>query len=234
MSRPRIALLNAAHEGENTSRNFQRELDADVVEFDVTGGHLPETFDFDGVVISGSRSSVYWDEAWIEPTREWVREADDRGLPILGVCFGHQLVADALGGTVEDSGDTELGYREIERVTDGDDPVLGNLDETFVAFETHSDEVTELPPGADLTAENDYSVQGFRREHAFGVQFHPEFDTETARTVAEGKDLPDERIERVLDGINEKNYAAACETKRLFDDFVAYAEELRADVVADD
>jgi GMP synthase (glutamine-hydrolysing) len=225
MSRLRIAFVNAAHDGADTRRNFRRELDADLVEFDATGGHLPETVDFDGVVVSGSRSSVYWDEEWIQPTKEWVREALDAGLPCLGICWGHQLLADVLGGEVGDMGEYEIGYREVER--SGDSRLFEGVDERFTAFTTHSDEVAELPPGAEEIAVNDYSNHGFRKGQAFGVQFHPEYDAETAETVTKGKDLEDERLETVLDGITEENYQASCEAKLVFENFCEYVRELR-------
>jgi GMP synthase (glutamine-hydrolysing) len=225
MSRLRLAFVNAAHDGTDTRRNFRRELDADLVEFDATGGDLPETFDFDGVVVSGSRSSVYWDEEWIEPTKAWVRDAIDAGLPCLGVCWGHQLLADVLGGEVRDMGEYEIGYREVEH--SGDSRLFEGVGERFTAFTTHSDEVAELPPGAEEIAVNDYSNHGFRKGHVFGVQFHPEYDAETAESVTRGKDLPDERLQEVLSGINEENYRAACEAKLLFENFCEYVREVR-------
>ena len=226
----RIAVLNAAiHDDEgHTRRNFRRELAADTVEFDVDEGDLPDTFDFDAVAITGSAASVYWDDDWIDETREYVREAIDRGLPVLGVCWGHQLLGDVLGGTVEDMGQFEIGYREIRRV--GDAPLLSGLDDPFVAFATHGDAVTELPPAAEPIAETDVANYGFRVGHAFGVQFHPEYDAETARTVTEGKEfLDDDRIDAVLDGIDGENLAAAGETKRLFDNFIEYVREVQAE-----
>ena len=227
MTRPRLALLDAAHDDPGTRRNFRRELAADLVEFDATGGHLPDAFDFDGVVITGSSSSVYWDEPWITALVDWVAEADARGLPILGVCYGHQVLAEALGGTVAGMDGYEIGYREVRH--DGDDLFAG-IDESFTVFTTHGDTVTELPPGADLLAENDYGVHAFRRGHAVGVQFHPEYDRDTAERITRTKEfLGDERIETVLDGITDENYAAACETKQLFDNFVAAVDRLRDD-----
>ena len=225
MSRLRIAFVNAAHEGADTRRNFRRELDADLVEFDATGGELPETVDFDAVVVSGSRSSVYWDEEWIAPTKEWVAGAVEAGLPCLGVCWGHQLFADVLGGEVRDMGEYEIGYREVEHT--GNSPLFDGIDPRFTAFTTHSDEVAELPPGAQEIAANDYSNHGFRHGHVFGVQFHPEYDTETATEVASGKDLPEERLQRVLDGIDEENYRKACEAKLVFENFCEYVRDVR-------
>ncbi|MFC5971770.1 type 1 glutamine amidotransferase [Halomarina salina] len=244
MERPRLALLNAARSGESTRRNFRRELDADLAEFSVVDGQLPPEspadgqIPYDGVVVTGSRSSTYDDEQWIDDACEWVRAAHDRGLPILGVCFGHQLLARALGGTVEAMGarDTdagfEIGYRTVERTAET--PLLAGLNDEFTVFTTHGDTVSELPDGASVFAENEYGVHGFRVGDAFGVQFHPEYDQETAREVTRGKEfLGEERIEHVLSGITQENYASACEAKRLFDNFTDHVDAVRAEPAAD-
>ena len=223
MSRLRIALLNAAHDGADTRRNFRRELDADLVEFHCPEGELPETFQFDACVVTGSRASVYWDEPWIGELKSYVGDAIDTGMPMLGVCYGHQLLADVLGGRVEDMGEYEIGYRTVEH--DGENALLDGVDEDFTVFTTHSDRVAEAPPGADVFARNDYGIHGFRKDGVFAVQFHPEYDMETAADVASGKDLPDERIQRVLDGIDEDNYSAACEAKALFENFTEFVLE---------
>ena len=228
MSRPRIALLVAAHEDHHTTRNFRREVDADLVEYHVPGGQLPETYDFDGAIVTGSRASVYWDEAWIPKLKSWVGEAVEREVPHLGVCYGHQLLADVLGGTVEDMGEYEIGYRTVEH--DGSSRLLSGVESEFTVFTTHSDAVTEVPPGAEVFAENDYGVHGFRKGPVWTVQFHPEYDLETAERVTRGKDLPEERIEDILAGVTPENYDAACGAKRLFDNFVdIVAERAEAD-----
>ena len=224
MTRPRIALLNAAHEAEGNRRNFRRELDADLTEFHLPAGQYPKTYDFDGFVVTGSRASVYWDEEWIDPAKEWVGAAIDRGLPCLGVCYGHQLLADVLGGTVEAMGEYEIGYRTVERT--GDSRLLEGVDDEFTVFTTHSDAVVELPPGAERLATNEYGVHGFRKDRVFGVQFHPEYDMQTAEEVTKGKDLPEERIQSVLDGITPENFDAACEAKQMFENFVAFVDEV--------
>jgi GMP synthase (glutamine-hydrolysing) len=223
MTRLRIALLNAAHDGSDTARNFRRELDADLVEFHCPSRDLPETFRFDACVVTGSRASVYWDEPWIGELKSYVGDAVETGMPILGVCYGHQLLADVLGGRVADMGEYEIGYRTVEH--DGENALLDGVGEDFTVFTTHSDHVVEAPPGADVFATNDYGVHGFRKDNAFAVQFHPEYDMETAESVTTGKDLPDERIERVLAGITPDNYAAACEAKTLFDNFTDYVRQ---------
>jgi GMP synthase (glutamine-hydrolysing) len=234
MTRPRLALLNASH-GAYTARNFRRELDADLVEFDADEGDLPGGFGFDGFVVTGSRASVYWKDEWIEALIHWTAEAIDRGLPCLGVCFGHQVVAEALGGRIEGMGEYEIGYREVHRV--GDSRLLAGIDDAFVVFTSHQDAVIDLPPGAEPIAENEYGNHGFRieggdRGAAFTVQFHPEYDVATAETVAGQKDLPDEKERRVFEDINEDNYEASCEAKTLFSNFTEYVREVEA-VVAD-
>ncbi|MFC7074904.1 type 1 glutamine amidotransferase [Haloarcula halophila] len=227
----RIALLNAAHDGTANRRNFRRELDADLVEYDVTERELPEDFAFDGCLVTGSRASVYWDEPWIADLESWVGSAIDRGLPFLGVCFGHQLLAHTLGGRVEPMDDYEIGYRTVEH--DGENELLDGVSDSFTVFTTHSDHVAQLPPGAEQFAENDYGVHGFRKGHVFSVQFHPEYDTQTAETVTSGKDeLADERVQRVIDGITEENYRAACEAKQLFENFTEYVRTVQSDATA--
>ena len=224
MNRPRLALLIGAHDPEATRRNFRRELDADLVEYHLPDGDIPEQFDVDGAVITGSRSSVYHDDPWIDATRPWVAEAVERDLPLMGVCWGHQLLADVLGGTVEDMGEYEIGYRTVEHAGS---PLFEGVDEAFTVFTTHSDRVVELPPGAEPIAANDYGNHGFRKGHVFGVQFHPEYDAEAAESVTKGKDdqLSAERIAGVLDGITPENYRAACEAKGVFENFAAYVRE---------
>ena len=234
MTRLKIALLNAAHAADDTERNFLRELDADVVEFRCPSGELPESFAFDGFVVTGSAASVYWDREWIGRLKTWVGGAVEAGLPALGVCYGHQLLADVLGGRVEDMGEYEIGYRTVEH--DGDSRLLDGIDESMTVFTTHSDRVAEPPPGARVFAENEYGIHGFRKDRAIGVQFHPEYDIQTAETVTSGKNdqLSEERIEQVLDGITEDNYAAACEAKQLFDNYLAFVSDVRGEPVAAD
>jgi len=232
MRRPRLCLLNASYNPTDTRRNFRRELDADLVEFHTPEGEIPPPGttvpfeEFDGCVVTGSRASVYWDEAWIDDLRVWLNDAITAGMPCLGICYGHQLLADVLGGTVEDMGEYEIGYRSVNLL--GDSLLFDGVDTPATVFETHSDRVSAVPAGADLIAENDYGIQGFRHGEVFGVQFHPEYDNPTAEKVTRGKDsLSADRIETVLDSITAENYAAACEVKQLFENFTEFVTERR-------
>jgi GMP synthase (glutamine-hydrolysing) len=227
MATHQIALLNAAHKAADTRANFQREIDAAVDEFHCPSGEFPTSLQYDGFVITGSSASVYWDREWIGRLKTWVGSAIEAGLPGLGVCYGHQLLADVMGGRVADMDEYEIGYRTVHH--DGENRLLEGIDEEMTVFTTHSDHVADPPPGASVFAQNDYGIHGFRKGHIFAVQFHPEYDTAMAKKVTQGKtdELSDERIQRVLDGITADNYAAACEAKALFDNFLEYVDEVR-------
>jgi GMP synthase (glutamine-hydrolysing) len=225
------ALLDASVGDTPADRNFRRELDADVRAYKVSEGEFPprvdgDEFGFDAVVVSGSQTSVYDDEPWIGATEAWVREAVDAGVPLLGVCWGHQLVAQAVGGDVDPMGTYELGYETIELLPGAeDDPLFDGVSGSFVAFETHSDEVTRLPAEASVLAETDRSLQAFRVGNAWGVQFHPEYDLDTARWVTENKRgwLADATVDAVLESITPERHATTADATRVFDDFLAFA-----------
>jgi GMP synthase (glutamine-hydrolysing) len=222
-----LAVIDASIGETPAESNLRRELDANVTVYKVSEGEFPPSvsaaeWGFDGVIISGSQTSVYEDHDWIHEATEWIRRVHRADIPILGVCWGHQFLAQALGGRVVDMGEYELGYERIARL--GDDPLFEGLPEEFTSFETHSDRVAEVPPGAATLARNDYGVQAFRVGSTYGVQFHPEYDRETAVWVTEGKDLPDERIRSVLDGITDESVEAARASKRIFDNFRRLAD----------
>jgi GMP synthase (glutamine-hydrolysing) len=224
---PRIAVLDASIGDTPAERNFRREVDAEVDVFKLSEGYFPPSvsstdWEYDGVIVSGSQTSVYDDHDWIHEATEWFRRAHAADVPTLGVCWGHQFIAQALGGRVVDMGEYELGYRTVTRL--GEDPLFEGVPREFTSFETHSDRVAEFPDGARILARNDYGAQAFRIGHSYGVQFHPEYDRQTAEWVTESKELPDERIRAVLDGINDESVAAAEEPKRVFANFLALVD----------
>ncbi len=134
----------------------------------VAGGPLPDLDDTGLLVLMGSRWSVYDPaiEPWIGQELDLVRSAVERDVPVLGLCFGGQALAAALGGRVEPTDRPEVGW-----VTVGSD--VPELAGTW--FEWHFDRF-EVPPGATTLATNDAAPQGFRQGRAVGLQFHPELD----------------------------------------------------------
>lgn len=131
----------------------------------------------DGVVVSGSRHAAYEPHPWIAPLELLLRAAVERGTPTLGVCFGHQVLAQALGGTVQRNPlGRELGTVEIEANEHAaSDPLLAPLGSRFLVQVTHLDTVTRPPEGAVVLARsNGDHCQAYRYRRAWGVQFHPE------------------------------------------------------------
>ena len=232
-----LALIDASLGTPHAKRNFQREVDATLTIYDANEGEIPppighpdpvETDDgpiqsFDGVIISGSQSSVYDDNRpWIQPLSRWVEGAIADDVPLLGVCWGHQLLAQILGGTVK-GGSYELGYVEVTQETE--DPIWTNIPNPFTVFATHSDHVVEMPPGATLLASNDTGVQAFRHEQVYTVQFHPEYDRQTATAMIHSKTtLSEDEVQAALDTCTDANVEAARPAKRIFDNFLDHVE----------
>lgn len=218
-----FALLDASGEADPAADNFEEAVPVPLSAFDVRQGALPAEGVFDAVIVSGSPASVYWDLDWLEPLRAWVDGAIDRGTPILGVCFGFQLLADVLGGEVDGRDAYELGFHPIEHA--GDTHLFEGIDREFIAFTSHSDDVVSIPLGARRLAENDYSAHAFRRQHVFGVQFHPEVDWDTAARLVEDRDHSQERCPDAAATLTEDNYASARQARRVFENFADYVRD---------
>lgn len=151
--------------------------------------NLPTLTGDEGIVITGSPAMVTDQEPWSEALARWLVHMAHGNVPILGVCYGHQLLAHALGGSVHwHPQGREIGTVEIVLETEAhNDPLLSILPEHFKAQVTHAQSVNTLPPGATLLARNDFEPHhAFRLGKAtWGVQFHPEFSTEVMRAYIE-------------------------------------------------
>ncbi len=136
---------------------------------------------WDGIVITGSPASVHHEEPWSEAAAAWSRRQVEKGTPTLGVCYGHQLLAHALGGETGPAARHEVGQFPIEVLDD--DPLFEGLPRPMPTFLIHYDEVTRMPEGARLLARSPRCpVQAFAiGDHVRAVQWHPEFDAIAVR-----------------------------------------------------
>jgi GMP synthase (glutamine-hydrolysing) len=176
-----------------------------------TNQPLPGAENLAGIVITGSAAMVSAREDWSEHTAEWLAGAVNSGIPVLGVCYGHQLLAHALGGRV---GPNPAG-RQIGTVTTQligaapNDPLLKHLPKTFDSQTSHLEVVLELPPGAERLAtsplDDNFSIRF--ADKVWGVQFHPEFSGPVmtkyikyrAEAIRQEGLEPEELLERVTD-----------------------------------
>lgn len=151
---------------------------------------LPDPGEIAGAVITGSAAMVTERAAWSERTAGWIRNAMDAQTPLFGVCYGHQLMAHALGGKVGwlPSG-REIGTETITRDAAAGDADLPELPSTFPAQTTHRQAVLEPPRDATVLAHSSRDPHQLLRyaAHALSSQFHPEFDAECMRAYIDAR-----------------------------------------------
>ena len=191
-------------------------LELDVVE-PWNGDALPDAVESDALIVMGGPQQAYDDESapWLRGTKDLLRAATAEGLPVLGVCLGGQLLAEANGGRVQPGAEgPELGARLVaKRDAASDDPLFGDLPLSPVVVQWHWDAIVELPPRAVLLAASPrYVNQAFRvGQRAYGLQFHIETPPDMVRrwaaadedgVLAAGLD-PAAVVERAVDALPE-------------------------------
>ncbi|MBE9028420.1 glutamine amidotransferase [filamentous cyanobacterium LEGE 11480] len=166
-----------------------RSMDWPLAEIQVVDVSLGETLPpyetIDGIVITGSHALVTEHQDWSEVTAAWLAIAAQQQIPTIGICYGHQLLAYALGGTV----DFNPVGREVGSITVSlqsaaqDDPLFGNLPANILVNLSHRQAVLALPTDVTHLASSAMAEhQAFRYgEQVWGLQFHPEFDEQITR-----------------------------------------------------
>lgn len=153
------------------------------------GQSLPPVSTVAGVVITGSPAMLTDGADWNRVASDWLCEAVAQGLPVLGICYGHQLLAHACGGQVDyHPAGREIGTVPVTLTAAArQDPLLGGQPALFHAHVTHSQSVLRLPASAVLLGGSAHDAhQAFRiGERAWGVQFHPEFTARIMRTYVQ-------------------------------------------------
>ena len=154
--------------------------------YDVVLDHYPKSIDeCDGYLITGSKLSVYDAEDWIRKLENYVQLLNEKKKALLGVCFGHQLIANALGGKSEKAvigwtlGVQDYDFRDTF-------PWVEDQSQSVGLIHSHQDQVTQLPKQAELIASNTrVPIAMFKiGDHVMSMQGHPEFTPEYAHAVA--------------------------------------------------
>ncbi|MEP7239463.1 MAG: type 1 glutamine amidotransferase [Devosia sp.] len=167
------------------------------------GEPLPDPATLDATLVMGSSAGVYDSHfAWLEPLRQFIRGAYAASTPMVGICFGHQVIADALGGDVRRS---EKGWglgRHVYDVTQRPAAIGGDLPEFAIAC-SHQDQVLVPPAEAEVFLASDFTPNAgllYRNGKAVSLQPHPEFDDDYTVALAEmrrGK-APDALIDTAI------------------------------------
>jgi GMP synthase (glutamine-hydrolysing) len=162
------------------------------IEHDVrTEAPLPRPRDAHGFIVTGSSSSVTERAPWMLRTEALLRDVAEAGTPIFGICFGHQMIGQALGGEVaKNPRGREIGTVDVRVLPHSPrDAMFNGLGDVFTANHTHVDSVVKLPPGARVLAQTDLEPNA---AFAIGdaikcVQFHPEIDGDAMRGYVEAR-----------------------------------------------
>lgn len=163
---------------------------------------IPPSENFSGAIITGSWAMVTDLHPWSELTAEWIRKSHSDCLPLLGVCYGHQLITHALGGLVGDNPTgSERGLQLIELCGDyQNDPLLKHIPKNVSAWLSHQQTVLVPPLGAKVLAfstQDSYQIIRYS-DTTFSVQFHPEFSLDIMLACLRNHGS----IDHLLDGNN--------------------------------
>jgi GMP synthase-like glutamine amidotransferase len=211
-----VRILSIVHEKMSTAGLFGdavEELGHEHAVWRIDLTPAPPRGDVDGVIVFGGTMNAHEEEdhPWLRREDEEIRRRLAAGIPLLGVCLGGQLLAKALGSTVERSPVDEIGWQEVVRLPESaGDPVIGALPQEFLSFQWHSYRFL-LPDGAVPLAASPICLQAFRYgETAWGVQFHPEVTREILQEwIDHSEDVEPHDLDlRALERESDLNIAA--------------------------
>lgn len=176
------------------------------------GDPIPVDYDdVDGVISLGGTANVDDKYGWLDKEREYLRGAHERGLPVVGVCLGAQLVAQALGGTVQKAQQREAGFVDVDLLPVAHtDTILTGIAWKSPQFSLHRYEVSELPKGGVQLAKSEHCAnQAFRvGMRTYGFQYHFEADRPMMKEL-----LADARSDLHAAGMTTDEFVRSADTK---------------------
>ncbi len=226
-----LVLQHEAVEHPGIFRQFLQEdgHSWDAVELDA-GEALPASLDgYDALWVMGGPMDVWQEDAhpWLKDEKAFIRDAvGERGMPFLGLCLGHQLLAEALGGSVGPSEVPEIGVMDVQLTEAGATGVLfDGLPERFDCLQWHSAEIKTLPEGAQVLATSPAcAVQAMKwGTRAYSLQFHVEIEADTVQAWSEVPEYA-QALEKAMGKGAVDRFEAACAAR--MDAFNAMAERL--------
>lgn len=190
------------------------------------GDLLPDLNLCGGIIVTGSHSMVTDEETWSETTGRWLADAVHQEVPLLAICYGHQLLAKALGGVSDyHPNGMEIGTVDIELCGAAQEDILFcHMPKNFKAHTIHAQTVVTLPQGATRLASNAHDQNHAFRvgKNAWGVQFHPEFDQgimdSYIKEVAKSKKMDAKKTKELL--ANTEATVEASSLLKRFEEFV--------------
>ena len=193
------------------------------------GDRLPQAGGWAGVIITGSGAMVTDRHDWSERSAQWLHDAAHAGVPLLGICYGHQLIAHALGGEVgRNPNGREMGTVELALHPEaGDDPLFARLPDRFNVQATHLQSVLRAPDDVAVLASSDKDAcHAFRwRRHVWGLQFHPEFSAGHMRGYVHAR--AEALVHEGADPLQlARSVVAAPHSRRVLRRFVRHAHRL--------
>ena len=206
----RIGILQTGHAPDellpitgDVAPHFERMLDGfgfDFATYSVVDMEFPDSItDCDGWLITGSKFGAYEDIDFIPPLETFIRDVYAADIPLVGICFGHQIIAQALGGKVEKF----AGGWSVGRQT------YNWNGETLALNAWHQDQVTQVPEGAEVVASTDFCANAplLYDDRAFTVQPHPEFPDSVVETLiaVRGHLVAPERVAAARSHLNQPN-----------------------------
>jgi len=175
--------------------------DLELVTVPVVDGEIPASVDdFDGYLVTGSAAGVYDDFDWIAPLMAFLREAHAADKPLVGICFGHQVIAHALGGRTEKWHDGwGLGVYDVALDTA---PDWMPQDDSVRLIHLHQDQVVQLPEEAQLIGSTSFCPNAMFHigDNVFCMQGHPEFTPEYTAALMEARvdSMGEERVSSAI------------------------------------